>query len=80
MCSERQLEVVQLCFREQNPKKTRFQPLIFLCHISVCKKITAQIGDIVASFLPGVSMAMCTIATGDSKQGYAVTVVSTAVL
>ena len=77
MCSERQLEVVQLCFRE---KKTRLQPPIFLCHVSVCKKITGQIGDIVASFLPGVSMAMCTIATGDSKQGYAVTVVSTAVL
>ena len=58
-----------------------FLPLISLAPISilVCKKMSAQIGDIVASFLPGVSVAMCTIATGDTKQGYAVTVVTISV-
>ena len=36
----------------------------------------ADIGGIYASFLPGVSVTLCKIITGDTKQGYAVTAVS----
>ena len=36
----------------------------------------ADIGNIYASFLPGISVTLCKIITGDTKQGYAVTTVS----
>lgn len=35
-----------------------------------------DIGSLYASFLPGISITLCDIVTGDTKQGYAVTAVS----
>ncbi|XP_052284808.1 TELO2-interacting protein 1 homolog [Dreissena polymorpha] len=39
--------------------------------LSACMK--ADIGNMYASFLPGISVTLCKIITGDTKQGYAVT-------
>ncbi|XP_052760793.1 TELO2-interacting protein 1 homolog [Mya arenaria] len=39
--------------------------------LSQCMK--ADIGNMYASFLPGISVTLCKIITGDTKQGYAVT-------
>lgn len=36
---------------------------------------TRRQGDVFASFLPGMSMGLCKVITGDSKQGQMITVV-----
>jgi len=38
--------------------------------------VKADIGNTYASFLPGISVTLCNIITGDTKQGFAVTTVS----
>lgn len=42
--------------------------------VSQCMK--ADVGNLYASFLPGISVTLCKIITGDTKQGFAVTSVS----
>ncbi|ESO83680.1 hypothetical protein LOTGIDRAFT_169160 [Lottia gigantea] len=45
-------------------------------HRKVCRSERRTLGDILASFLPGISMALTRVITGDSKQGHAVIVKS----
>ncbi len=42
--------------------------------------MASQIADTLASFFPGIAMAMSKIATGDVKQGQSVTVVGKTLL
>lgn len=44
--------------------------------ISDCNKVRAMLGDTLASFLPGITITLCKIITGDQRQGHSVIAVS----
>ena len=50
---------------------------LFSCPFKEDDSIRIPVGNVIASFLPGITMAMTRIITGDTKQGHAVTTVCT---